>query len=65
MKSEAFRFEKSFAHSPKPSKPQHYILFNDSNVEQMSYSNKCRKSLLTDVRLRKKAIEFNGDVRFG
>ena len=33
MQSEAFRFEKSFEHSPKPSKRQNYIVFNDSNIK--------------------------------
>ena len=33
MKSEAFRFEKSFEHSPKASKPLNHIVFNDSNVK--------------------------------
>ena len=40
MKSEAFRFEKSFEHSPKPSKPLVYIVFNDFNVEQLTLRTK-------------------------
>ena len=34
MKSEAFRYYKSFEHSPKPSKHPNYTTFNDSNVEK-------------------------------
>ena len=37
MQSEAFRYEKSFEHSPKPSKRQHYTLFNDSNVNKCTF----------------------------
>ena len=45
MQPEAFRFEKSFEHSPKPPKPPFYTLFNDFNVnnrhleQQMSKIN--------------------------
>ena len=34
MQSEAFRYEKSFEHSPKPSKYLNYTVFNDSNAEK-------------------------------
>ena len=38
MQSEAFRYKKSFEHSPKPSKHPNYIFVNDSNVEK--YKNR-------------------------
>ena len=33
IKSEAFRFEKSFEHSHKASKPLFYIVINDFNIK--------------------------------
>ena len=32
MQSGAFRYRKSFEHSPKPSKHPNYTVFNDSNI---------------------------------
>ena len=46
----SFRFEKS----KKPSKHQFHIAFNDVHVKQMSYSNKCRTSILTSATIRNK-----------
>ena len=37
MQSEAFRDEKSFEHSPKPSKHPNYTVCNDSNVENVIF----------------------------
>ena len=54
MKSEACRFEKSFEHSPKASKQQLYIIFNDLSIEIDTSNQKCRKSILTHDSLRKK-----------
>ena len=34
MQSEAFPYNKSFEHNPKPSKHPNYTVFNDSNVEK-------------------------------
>ena len=65
MKSEAFPYNNSFEHSPKPSKHPNHTVFNDSNVTKMSFSKKCWKSILTGATIRKKYAEFNGDVRFG
>ena len=33
MQSEVFRFEKSFEHSPKPSKRQFYAVSNDYDAQ--------------------------------
>ena len=63
MQSEAFRFDKSFEHSPKPSKRQTYIRFHDPNVNKMSYSKKNRQSILTAVKIPKKCAEFKIQVR--
>ena len=62
MKSEAFRYYKSFEHSPKPSKHAKYTVFNDSYVEKISFSKKCRKSILTGAKIRKKYAEFESAV---
>ena len=53
MQSEAFRYYKSVEHSPKPSKHQKHTVFNDSNVQKMSFSKKCRTSILTGATIRK------------
>ena len=34
MQPEAFRYYKSFEHSPKPSKHQKHTVFNDSNAKK-------------------------------
>ena len=65
MQSEAFRFEKSFEHIPKPSKHQFHTVVNDFHVKKISYSKQCRTSILTGVKIRKKYAEQDGDVRFG
>ena len=38
----------------KPSGIQFYTVFNDFHVKKMSFSKKCRKSILTGVEIRKK-----------
>ena len=38
----------------KPSGIQSYTVFNDFHVKKMSFSKKCRKSILTGVEIRKK-----------
>ena len=38
----------------KPSGIQFYTVFNDFHVKKMSFSKKCRKSMLTGVEIRKK-----------
>ena len=38
----------------KPSGIQFYTVFNDFHVKKMSFSKKCRKSILTSVEIRKK-----------
>ena len=43
MQSEAFRFEKSFEHSPKQSTLLLYIVFNDLNVENHIFKTKMSK----------------------
>ena len=42
MQSEAFRFERAFEHSPKPSKYRINKVFNDFHVKQMSDSKLAR-----------------------
>ena len=37
MQSEAFRYYKSFEHSPKPSKHQKHKVFNDSNIQKIYF----------------------------
>ena len=54
MQSEAFPYKKSFEPSPKPSKHPNYTVLNGPNVKTMSFSNKCRKSILTGAKIRKK-----------
>ena len=53
MQSEAFRFEKSFEHSPKPSKHQFNIVANDFQVKKKHF-RKMSKSILTGATIRKK-----------
>ena len=65
MQSEAFPYKKSFKHSLKPSKHQKRTAFNDSNVQKMSCSKKCRKLILTGATIRKKYADFESAVRFG
>ena len=56
MQSEAFRFERAFEHSPKPSKHQIITVFYDLHV---------KKHVRTNIEKHNtKYFEFNGDVRF-
>ena len=53
MKSEAFRYYKSFEHSPKPSKHPNYTVLNDSNVKIYEHQKMSKKEL-TDAKICKK-----------
>ena len=54
MQSEAFRYKKSFEHSPKPSKHQKHTVFNDSNVEHVKIKTKMSNTILTGAQICKK-----------
>ena len=68
MKYEAFHFEKSFEHGPKAAKQLNYIVFNDligiSMTQIIFFSKQYRKSILTQLSLRKKCADFDGSVNF-
>ena len=49
MQSEAFRFDKSFAHSPKPPTPQFYKLSNDSNGKECHILQKSKMNFLKSI----------------
>ena len=53
MQSEAFRYEKSFGHSSKPSKQQFHTVVNDFHVNKNDIFQKVPKHNLTGVKLRK------------
>ena len=64
MQSEAFRFEKSFEHSPKPSKYQLNTVVNDFHVKQMTYSRTYQNEFWPVLQYVKEYPEINDDVRF-
>ena len=72
MKSEAVHFAKSFEHSPKASKQLNYIIFNDSNGENVHFEVKiifCFKKNVGNQFLHmilyvKNYAGFDGNVHF-
>ena len=64
MQSEAFRYKKSFEHSPKPSKHPNYIVFNDSNVKKNTCSKNVEQQNWPVLKYVNKYAEFNGAVHF-
>ena len=64
MQSEAFRYKKSFEHSPKPSKHPKYTAFNDPNVQTTHFQKNVEQYFWQVLTYAQKYAEFNGAVHF-
>ena len=63
MQSEAFHYNKSFEHSPKPSKHPNYTFVYASNVKNVKLKN-VEKYFWPVRKYVTKNDEFNGAVHF-
>ena len=64
MQSEAFRYNKSFEHSPKPSKHPNYMVFNDSMSTNVKIEKMSKITFDRCYNTEQKYAESNGAVHF-